>query len=176
MPGHYKKKPRKNSQSGGQMKKKLCMCSRNHHQMGGRLLTPAQLKLLQRQHPDFRTLPVRRKQKGMGHGCMCNQCGGNIFDDIGGAFKRTFSNPLRGLAAVSTMGLSETFLQPAEKIGKAVGVKPSVALEKAAPIIGAIGAASGAPELGKASVLTSKGLKMMGLGSSRRVIRQPILV
>jgi hypothetical protein len=180
MPNHYRKKkmPRnkKKTQHGGQKKKlKMCMC----HQKGGMLLSPAQLKMLQRPVRKFSTLPVKMKQKGMGHGCMCKQCGGNIFDDIGGAFKSVgksiVSNPLRLAAGISTLGLSETFLTPAELLGKATGTKTSKLLEKAVPVITAVGAAQGAPSLGKAAGFTAKGLKMMGLGS-RRVVRQPILV
>jgi hypothetical protein len=159
-----KKKMSKKTQHGGQKKKlKMCMC-----QKGGMLLSPAQLKMITRK---VSTLPVKRKQMGMGHGCMCKQYGGD-FLGIGSALKRTFSNPLRGLAAVSSLGLSETFLQPAEAIGKKVGVKPSDALKKATPILGQLGAIAGAPQLGQASGLTAEALKQMGLGSRR----QPILV
>lgn len=180
MPNHYKKKKKmpKKHQKGGQKKrakKKMCRCSGRHSRTimkGGSMLTPAQMKMLQRPVRKFSTLPVNPKmtQQGMGCGHHCSQCGGNIFDSIGSAFKRTFSNPLRGLAAVSTMGLSETFLQPAELIGKATGTKTSKLLEKAVPVITAVGSAQGAPSLGRAAGLTAKGLKMMGLG------KQPMLV
>lgn len=178
MPGHYKKKKKpvrnkKKTQHGGQKKKtakkKMCMC-----QKGGMLLTPAQMKMLTRPVRKFKTLPVKRKQKGMGHGCC--QCGGNIFDDIGGAFKKVgksiVSNPLRLAGAIGTLGLSETFLTPAQLLRDTTGVKASKVLEKAAPVITAVGG----PELALGSKLTSKGLSMVGLGSRRRVIRQPILV
>lgn len=173
MPNHYKKKKKivrknKKTQHGGQKKtakKKICMC-----QKGGMLLSPAQMKMLTRPVKKFKTLPVKRKQRGMGHGCSCNQCGGNIFDSIGKAFKRTFSNPLRGIAAVGSLGLSETFLQPLDLLKSKTGIKGSQILDVAAPVIGAVGTATGNPELALGSKLTSKALKQMGLG------RQPMLV
>ena len=163
-------KNKKKSQHGGQKKtKKLkCMC-----QNGGMFLSPAQLKMLTRPVRKFSTLPVKRpKQKGMGHGCMCNkQCGGNIFDDIGGALTGVFHDPLRAAAAIGTLGASEVIAIPADLFKRTTGVKASTVLEKAAPIIGPIAG----PEAVLGSKLTSKGLSMVGLGS-RRVIRQPMLV
>lgn len=184
MPGHYKKgkmnkKKRVNKvskmkkQKGGQMKKNVhCVCSRNHHPMGmqtgGRLLSPAAMKLLQRQHPDFRTLPVKTKQRGMGHcGKQCIQCGGSFFGDIGKAFskvgKAIVSNPLRLAGAIGTLGLSETFLTPSQLIRDATGVKTSTVLDKAAPLL----SKAGGKELALAGKLTSKGLQMVGLGRRR---------
>ena len=183
MPRHYKKsmssmskkakkmKKMKKKQKGGQKKtakKKMCMC----HMKGGSMLTPAQMKMLTRPVRKFSTMPVNPKmtQQGMGHcsghGHRCGQCGGNIFDSIGSAFKRTFSSPLRGLAAVSSLGLSETFLQPLDLLKSKTGVKGSDVLKKAAPVISAVGG----PELALGSKLTSKGLSMMGLG------KQPMLI
>ena len=195
MPGHYKKKLKMSSvskkaksgkmnkkggkmkkQKGGQMKKKVhCVCSRIHHPMsmqrGGRLLSPAAMKLLQRQHPDFRTLPVlnpRMKQRGKGH-CGCQR--GGDFLGIGKAFKKIgksiVSNPLRLALGIGSLGLSETILTPTQLIADAVGVKPSKVLNIAAPIIGAVGTAAGAPELGLGSKFTAIGLKQMGLGRRR---------
>jgi len=173
MPGHYKKKMNKKKrvnkkpQKGGQVKKKMhCVCSRNHHQMGGRLLSPAQLKLLQRQHPDFRTLPVKTKQRGMGH-CGCVQCGGGFFSDLGGALTGAFHDPLRGLAAVATLGASEVVAVPADLLKRTTGVKASKVLDKAAPLISAV-----APEAALCSKLTSKGLSMVGLGSRRKMMKK----
>jgi len=143
-------------QKGGQMKKKLCMC-----QMGGRLLSPAQVKLLQIQHPNFRTLPVKTKQRGKGH---C-QCGGSFLSDLGGALTGAFHDPLRGLAAVGTLGASEVIAVPADLLKRRTGVKASTVLDKAAPIISSVGG----PELTLGSKLTSKGLSMIGLGSKRRL-------
>ena len=175
MPGHYKKKMNKKKrvnkkpQKGGQVKKKMhCVCSRNHHQMGGKLLSPAALKLLQRQHPDFRTLPIKTKQRGMGHcGKPCHQCGGD-FLGIGKAFKKIgksiVSNPLRLAGAIGTLGLSETFLTPAQLLRDSTGVKVSKILDTTAPAISAVGG----PELALGSKLTSIGLKQVGLGKRRR--------
>jgi hypothetical protein len=151
---------KKKTQHGGQKKKtakkKMCMC----HQMGGRLLTPAQMKMLTRPVRKFKTLPVKRKQRGMGHGCC--QCGGNIFDDIGGALTGVFHDPLRAAAAIGTLGASEVIAVPADLFKRTTGVKASKVLDKAALALG--------------SKLTSKGLSMVGLGSRRRIVRQPILV
>ena len=166
MPGHYKKKKqKKRSQRGGQ-KKKLCMCRMSKNQMGGRLLSPAQLKLLQRQHPDFRTLPVikpKMNQRGMGHGCC--QCGNGFFSDLGKSLTGAFHDPLRGLAAVATLGASEVVAVPADLFKRTTGIKASKVLDKAAPVISAVAGPEGA--LG--SKLTSKGLSMVGLGSRRKM-------
>lgn len=184
MPGHYKKKVSMSSiskkakkmksgkmkkQKGGQMKKNVhCVCSRIHHPMGkmqkGGRFSPAMMKLLQRQHPDFRTLPVKTKQRGMGH-CGC-QYGGD-FLGIGKAFskvgKAIVSNPLRLAGAIGTLGLSETFLTPSQLIRDATGVKTSTVLDKAAPLL----SKAGGKELALAGKLTSKGLQMVGLGRRR---------
>ena len=165
MPGHYKKKKivkrNKKSQHGGQ--KKMCMC-----QNGGMLISPAQMKMLTRPVKKFSTLPV--KQKGMGHGCMCNQCGGNIFGDIGRAFKKVgksiVSNPARLALGIGTLGLSEGFLTPAQLLRDTTGIRASKLLDIGAPAISAVGG----PELATASKLSSIGLKQFGLG------RQPMLI
>lgn len=186
MPGHYKKmsmssvsrkakkmkKMKKRKQKGGQKKtarKKMCMC----HQMGGSILTPAQMKMLMRPVRKFNTMPVNPKmtQQGMGHcGGRCGQCGGNIFDSIGKAFKKVgksiVSNPLRLAGAIGTLGLSETFLTPAQLVKDATGVKVSKVLDTTAPVISAVGG----PELALGSKFTSIGLKQMGLG------KQPMLI
>ena len=164
------RKNKKKTQHGGQKKKlKMCMC----HQKGGMLLSPAQMKMLTRPVRKFSTLPVkmRPKQMGMGHGCMCNQCGGNIFSDIGGALTGVFRDPLRAAAAIGTLGASEVIAIPADLFKRTTGVRASTVLDKGAPIISAIGG----PEAALGSKLTSKGLSMVGLGS-RRVIRQPMLI
>ena len=132
------------------------------------VLDPSDIKKLHSRK--FSTLPiVRTPMKQYGAGC---QCGGNIFDSIASGFsdvgKAITSNPLRAATAIGTLGMSETFLAPAQLIGKAAGVKPSVALAKATPVIGFVGSAMGAPDLGKAAGLTSKGLKMLGQGKKRR--------
>jgi hypothetical protein len=167
------------------MKKRDKMCRCHKKQIGrgrfdsqiltGGMLSPAQMKKLMRPVRRFSTMPVRKpKQRGMGCGCqslrtlqVLPQHGGD-FLGIGSALSRTFSNPLRGLAAVGTMGLSETFLQPAEAVGKLVGVKPSRALKVASPFIGAVGSAIGNPELGMASKGSAEVLEMMGVGKKKR--------
>ena len=165
MPSHYKKKPHRKKrvmkkQLGGSKKKRvkktMCMC----HQNGGMLLSPAQLKMLKRPIRRFNTLPVKT-QKGMGHcGKSCHQCGGNIFDSIGKAFKRTFSNPARAALAIGSLGMSETFLQPLDLLKSKTGIKGSQILDVTAPIISAVGG----PELALGSKFTSIGLKQLGLG------------
>tara|TARA_R110001606_G_scaffold27702_1_gene88365 strand:- start:66 stop:608 length:543 start_codon:yes stop_codon:yes gene_type:complete len=164
-----RKVPKK--QKGGAKKKTThCVCSKKHHQMGGKFLSPAQMKMLTRPVRRFSTLPVNPKlrQQGMGHcGGRCGQCGGD-FLGIGKAFKKIgksiVSNPLRLAAAIGTMGMSESFLTPMQLVGDATGIKPSKVLNVAAPIIGAVGTAAGAPELGLGSKFTAIGLKQMGLG------------
>ena len=157
------------------MKKRTKMCRCHKKQIGG-MLSPAQMKKLMRPVRRFSTLPRQKleasllpikgkKQYGMGH---CGRQRGGDFLGIGSALSRTFSNPLRGLAAVGTMGLSETFLQPAEAVGKLVGVKPSRALKVASPFIGAVGSAIGNPELGMASKGSAEVLEMMGVGKKKR--------
>ena len=175
MPGHYKKKLKMSSvskkakkmkkQKGGQMKKKVhCVCSRNHHPMGnmqkgGRVLSPAMMKLLQRQHPDFRTLPVLR-QRGMGH-CGCQR--GGDFLGIGKAFKRFTKNPLRIGAAILTAGASEVIALPADILKHNTGIKASDVLTVGAPVLTAINPAGA---LG--TKLTAFGLKQAGLGRRRK--------
>ena len=144
----------KKSQHGG----KMCMCQR-----GGMFLSPAQLKMLTRPVRKFSTLPVKRpKQKGMGH-CGC-QCGGNFLSDLGGALTGAFRDPLRGLAAVATLGASEVIAVPADLLKRTTGVKASTVLDKAAPIIGPIAG----PEAALGSKLTSFGLKQVGLGKKKK--------
>lgn len=144
-------------------------------------LTPAKAKQMmgpQYSRGRFTTLPVpiRRGQKGMGHGMGCGcGCGGQRGGDflgIGKAFSNVgraiTSNPLRLATAIGTMGMSEAFLTPAQLLKDSTGIKVSKVLDVAAPAIGAVGAAAGAPELGFASKLTSKGLKQVGLGKKKR--------
>lgn len=156
---------------------KMCRCSLekpfSKHQKGGAmLLTPAQILRLQQPYGmnRFSTMPVPIKnQQGMGH-CGC-QYGGD-FLGIGKAFKKIgksiVSNPLRLALGIGSLGLSESFLTPMQLVSDATGIKPSKVLNVAAPIIGAVGTASGAPELGLGSKFTAIGLKQMGLGKRRR--------
>lgn len=143
---------------------KMCKCQKG----GAMLLTPAQILRLQQPYGmnRFSTMPVPvRNQRGMGH-CGC-QYGGD-FLGIGKAFKKIgksiVSNPLRLAGAISTLGLSETFLSPAQLIRDSTGVKVSTVLDKAAPVLSKVGG----PELALGSKLTSIGLKQVGLGKRRR--------
>ena len=140
-------------------KGKMCKC-----QCGGALLTPAMIKMLQRPYQRFNTLQVKRKpkQQGMGH-CGC-QHGGNIFSDIGSALTGAFHDPLRGLAAVATLGASEVIAIPADIFQRTTGVKASTVLDKTAPLIGPIAG----PEAAMGAKATSFGLKQVGLGKKKR--------
>lgn len=138
---------------------KPCMCGGN--------LTPLQVKRMMGPRV-FKTMPVPYvtmvPQMGRGHcGGRCGQCGGD-FLGIGKAFsnvgKSIISNPLRLAAGIGTLGLSETFLTPAQLIGDSVGVKPSKALSVATPFLGA----AFGPEMGMASKGTSQVIGMMGQG------------
>ena len=139
-----------------------------------RIVTPGKLtqkRAVGLMRPRFRTMPVPYGQTGLGH-CGCQH--GGDFLGIGNALSRTFSNPLRGIAAIGTLGMSEALLQPAELVGNIVGIKPSKALELAAPIIGAVGTATGNPELGMASKGTAAVLDLMGAGrrKKKRVVKK----
>jgi len=168
MPPKKRGKTKRVKRSKKTKKTTHCVCSKSHHQMGGSMLSPAQMKRLQRPIRRFSTLPVnpsRMTQKGMGH-CGC-QYGGD-FLGIGKAFskvgKSIVSNPLRLAGAIGTLGLSETFLTPAQLFRDSTGIKPSKILDVAAPVIGAVGTATGNPELALGSKFTSIGLKQVGLG------------
>lgn len=158
-----KRKVPKKQKGGAKKKTTHCVCSKKHHQMGGKFLSPAQMKMLTRPVRRFSTLPVNPKlrQQGMGH-CGC-QYGGD-FLGIGKAFKKIgksiVSNPLRLALGIGSLGLSETFLQPLDLLKSKTGLKGSKILDVAAPVLSAVGG----PELALGSKLTSKALKQMGLG------------
>lgn len=158
-----KKRGKRRSKKVSKKTKKTthCVCSKDHHQMGGSMLSPAQMKMLQRPVRRFSTLPVnpnRMRQRGMGH--CCSQCGGSFFGDLGSALTGAFHDPLRGVAAALTLGASEVIAAPADLLKRQTGVKASDVLTKGAPVIAAVGG----PELVLGSKLTSKGLDMIGLG------------
>jgi hypothetical protein len=135
---------------------------------GGRLMSPAQFKKLINVKK-FKTMPVRKKQ--MGNGCGCNKCGqygGNIFNDIGGALTGAFHNPLRGLAAVATLGSSELIAAPADLFKRTTGKKASKFLNMAAPVAGLIGG----PDASLGTKLTAFGLDQVGLGRRRKKRRK----
>ncbi len=91
-------------------------------------------------------------------------CGSGFFSSIGNAFKKVgksiISNPLRLAGAIGSLGLSETFLTPAQLLKESTGLKTSKILDKVAPIIAT---ASGNPELALGSKLTSGVLRTMDL-------------
>ena len=141
-------------------RRKPCMCGGN--------LTPLQVKkMMGPRHFKIMPVPYVTRVPQMGRGHCCGQCGGD-FLGIGKALskvgKSIVSNPLRLAAGIGTLGLSETFLTPAQLIGDAAGVKPSKALAATTPFLTIAGTAAGAPALGKAAGFTSKALKMMGQG------------
>ena len=143
-------------------------------------LTPTKAKEMmgpQYARKRFTTLPIpMREQKGMGHGmgcgCGCKGQRGGDFLGIGKAFSKVgraiTSNPLRLATAIGTLGMSEAFLTPAQLLQDSTGIKASKVLSTLAPVIGAVGAAAGAPELGLASKFTSAGLKQAGFGKRKR--------
>ena len=103
---------------------------------------------------EYTTLPVQR---------------GGDFLGIGRAFKKTFSNPLRGLAAVGTFGMSEAAIRSGQAFKDVTGLKPSKVLDIGAPIA----AFAGMPEIGMPAKAVSFGYKQIGLGKKRRKKRTP---
>ena len=94
---------------------------------------------------EYTTFPVQR---------------GGDFLGIGRAFKKTFSNPLRGLAAVGTFGMSEAAIRSGQAFKDVTGLKPSKVLDIGAPIA----AFAGMPEIGMPAKAVSFGYKQIGLG------------
>ena len=130
-------------------------------------------------------LPVKRGrfvQKGMGHcshrdhrGHRCNcsfrqtgqrtgQRGGNIFDAIASGFEEAFSDPLRGIAAVATGGISEAAIRSGQAFEKTTGIKPSKAID-----IAMVPAAMFAPEIALPGAAVSAGYKLIGMGKKKRL-------
>jgi hypothetical protein len=106
------------------------------------------------------SLPVKRGrfvQKGQGCG---NQRGGNIFDSIASGFEEAFSDPMRGIAAVATGGISEAVIQSGQAFEKTTGVKPSNAID-----IALIPASLFVPEIAIPGAAVSAGYKMIGMGN-----------
>ena len=96
---------------------------------------------------EYTTLPVRQQR-------------GGDFLGIGRAFKKTFSNPLRGLAAVGTFGMSEAAIRSGQAFKDVTGLKPSKILDVGAPIAAFVGL----PEVGLPAKAISFGYKQIGLG------------
>lgn len=138
MPKHYKKvnlssvskkakKMNKKKQRGGMKKKTAkrktthCVCSKKHHQMAGSMLTPAQMKMLIRPIRKFNTLPVKMRQKGMGHcGNRCGQCGGNWFSNAFKSIGKALTKPSTYLSLAS---IPAGVFNPAAGIGLSVASK-----------------------------------------------------
>lgn len=110
----------------------------------------------------MKIMPVHEKMYGMGH---C-QCGDGFFGDLvsGIGDLVTFKDPIRSLAAVGSLGLSEGVLA-AEKI---TGQKASK-LAKAGSTIAGI---AGLPELVPVGAAASVALDAIGHGKKRRKRRK----
>lgn len=127
---------------------------------GGAVLSPAQAKKLMGPVRRFSTMPVA-SQRGMG--CGCHHQHGGDFLGIGRALKKTFSNPLRGIAAVGTFGMSEATIRGMDLAERLTGQKPSTLLKTiGVPLSIASGGESALP-----IAATVAGLKMIGKGRSR---------
>ena len=102
--------------------------------------------------------PVHEKIYGMGH---C-QCGNGFFGDIvsGIGDLVTFKDPIRSLAAIGSLGMSEGVLA-AEKI---TGAKGSDLIKAGTTIAGL----AGMPELAVPGAMVSTGLKAIGHGKKKR--------
>jgi len=92
----------------------------------------------------------------------CGQQGGD-FLGIGRAFRETFSNPLRAVAAIGTMGASEVAIRGGQAFKKITGVKPSAALDFALAPIALL-----APQAGVPTKAVSAGYKAIGLGKKKK--------
>lgn len=106
----------------------------------------------------MRIMPVPVHQLGMGH---C-QCGDGFFDDLvsGIGDLVTFKDPVRSLAGIATLGLSEGVLG-AEKITGKKGSQLIDSSRKLATLIGV-------PELAVPAEIVSTGLKAIGHGRKRK--------
>lgn len=92
------------------------------------------------------------------------QAGSNIFDSIGHAFKKTFSNPLRAIAAVGTLGGSEVALRSADAVEDLTGLKAS----KIVGIVGAPLALATAGESALPTAAVKAGLQLTGRGRPKK--------
>lgn len=115
--------------------------------------------------PIYTTMPVAAPVLyGAGH---VYQHGGD-FLGIGRAFRKTFSNPLRGIAAVSTFGLSEGVLRGADAVEKITG-------RKASDVVGIIGTPLALATGGESAMPTAvvkAGLNLIGKGRKPRKPRR----
>jgi len=104
------------------------------------------------------------KGKGLKLPGQGGMCGSGFFSSIGRAFKKIgksiVSNPLRLAGAIGTLGLSESFLTPAQLLKETTGLKTSKILDTVAPIVAT---ATGNPELALGSKLSSGVLRTMDL-------------
>lgn len=131
-------------------RKKICKCRGSNQCGGSKKLTPAQMKKLMGPVV-YRPMPVYGQR-------------GGDFLGISKAFKKTFSNPLRGIAAVGTFGMSEAAIRSGQAFKKITGVKPSKALNILAPAASFLGA----PEIGLPAKAVSFGYKQIGLGKKKK--------
>jgi len=110
--------------------------------------------------PIYTTMPVAPPiLYGAGH---VSQHGGD-FLGIGRAFKKTFSNPLRGIAAVGTFGMSEAVLRGADAVESVTG-------RKASDVVGIIGTPLALATGGESAMPTAvvkAGLKLVGKGKKK---------
>jgi len=105
------------------------------------------------------TLPIKKGRFVQeGKGC-CTQRGGNIFDSIASGFEEAFSDPLRGIAAVATGGISEAAIRSGQAFESTTGLKPSKAID-----IAMVPATLLAPEIALPGAAVSAGYKLVGMG------------
>lgn len=106
----------------------------------------------------MKIMPVHDRQMGMGH---C-QCGDGFFGDLvsGIGDLVTFKDPVRSLASIATLGMSEGVLAAEAATGKK-GSQLVDSSRKLATLIGV-------PQLGVPAEIVSTGLKAIGHGKKRR--------
>lgn len=104
------------------------------------------------------------KIKVQPHPGMPVMVGGGFFGSIFKPFKKAFSNPLRGLAAIGTLGGSEVVLHSADLAEKITGKKASDLVK----IIGTPLAIATGGESALPTAAVAAGLKIAGKGRKKR--------